>query len=130
MRRIPGGPGITLNNLIEKLTAGGQFKILNKGTDVEREVTGTYCCDLLSIAMSRAPEGCAWVTVMGNINTLAVAALTDAACIILAEGVTLDEPAAQKAGVQDITVLRTEQPVFESALEIHRALQTEESAKD
>ena len=110
---------MTLNNLIEKLTAGGQFKILNKGTDVEREVTGTYCCDLLSIAMSRAPEGCAWVTVMGNINTLAVA-----------EGVTLDEPAAQKAGVQDITVLRTEQPVFESALEIHRALQTEESAKD
>ena len=81
---------MTLNNLIEKLTAGGQFKILNKGTDVEREVTGTYCCDLLSIAMSRAPEGCAWVTVMGNINTLAVAALTDAACIILAEGVTLD----------------------------------------
>ena len=65
---------MTLNNLIEKLTAGGQFKILNKGTDVEREVTGTYCCDLLSIAMSRAPEGCAWVTVMGNINTLAVAA--------------------------------------------------------
>ena len=121
---------MTLNNLIEKLTAGGQFKIWNKGTDVEREVTGTYCCDLLSIAMSRAPEGCAWVTVMGNINTLAVAALTDAACIILAEGVTLDEPAAQKAGVQDITVLRTEQPVFESALEIHRALQTEESAKD
>ena len=48
---------MTLNNLIEKLTAGGQFKILNKGTDVEREVTGTYCCDLLSIAMSRAPEG-------------------------------------------------------------------------
>jgi hypothetical protein len=43
---------MTLNNLIEKLTAGGQFKILNKGTDVEREVTGTYCCDLLSIAMS------------------------------------------------------------------------------
>ena len=92
---------MTLNNLIEKLTAGGQFKILNKGTDVEREVTGTYCCDLLSIAMSRAPEGCAWVTVMGNINTLAVAALTDAACIILAEGVTLDEPAAHTPGSPD-----------------------------
>lgn len=116
---------MTLNNLIEKLTAGGRFEIVNEGSDGEREVTGTYCCDLLSIAMSRAPEGCAWVTVMGNINTLAVAALTDAACIILAEGVALDEPAAQKAAVQDITVLRTEQPVFESALEIHQALRTE-----
>ena len=90
---------MTLNNLIEKLTAGGQFKILNKGTDVEREVTGTYCCDLLSIAMSRAPEGCAWVTVMGNINTLAVAALTDAACIILAEGVFGDTPGSPDRGV-------------------------------
>ena len=42
---------MTLNNLIGKLTAGGQFKILNKGTDVEREVTGTYCCDLLSLSL-------------------------------------------------------------------------------
>ena len=113
---------MTLNNLIEKLTAGGQFKILNKGTDVEREVTGTYCCDLLSIAMSRAPEGCAWVTVMGNMNTLAVATLTEAACVILAEGAALDEVAAKKAVEQGITVLATELPIFEAALAVHGLL--------
>lgn len=113
---------MTLNKIIERLTKGGRFEIVNGGTDGEREVTGAYCCDLLSIAMGRAPEGCAWVTVMGNINTLAVAALTDAACIILAEGVTPDETFIRKAGEQDISVLRTELPVFEGAMELHQAL--------
>lgn len=115
---------MNLNNLIDRLLADGRFEVLMKGPDMKREVTGVYCCDLLSIAMGRAPEGCAWVTVMGNINTLAVAALTDAACIVLAEGVTLDEAVFQKAGEQGITVLRTDSPVFEGALEIHKALET------
>ena len=44
-------------------------------------------------AMGRAPAGCAWVTVMANMNTLAVAALTDTACVILAEGAVLDDAA-------------------------------------
>ena len=38
--------------------------------------------------MSKAPENGAWVTVMGNKNTLAVASLADVSCIILAEGIT------------------------------------------
>lgn len=113
---------MTLKNLIERLKEDGRFMLVNEGADTFR-VTKTYCCDLLSIAMSRAPEGCAWVTVMGNINTLAVAALTDAACIILAEGVVMDEAAANKAVEQDITVLKTDLPVFEAALEIYRAIE-------
>lgn len=109
---------LRLRELIEQ----NLFEIVHAGADIDRKITTIYCCDLLSIAMGRAPEGCAWVTVMGNINTLAVAALTDAACIILAEGVTLDEAAVKKAVEQDITVFRTEQPVFEGALAIHRLM--------
>lgn len=72
--------------------------------------------------MGRAPAGCAWVTVMGNLNTLAVAALADAACVILAEGAMLDEAAVKKAALQGITVLRTEEPVFETALAVKELL--------
>lgn len=90
---------------------------------MDREITIPFCCDLLSIAMGRAPSGCAWVTVMGNMNTLAVAALTDAACVILAEGAVLDEVAKKKAVDQEITVLSTEMPIFEAALKIHGLLQ-------
>lgn len=123
---------MTVQNLIDS----GEFEVIHSGdmgggtsSDARaasnaggREITSLYCCDLLSIAMGRAPEGCAWVTVMGNINTLAVAALTDAACIVLAEGVSLDDAALKKAKEQDITVLKTEKPVFEGALAIHNML--------
>lgn len=107
---------------IQDLMDRNLFEVVHAGADTGREITALYCCDLLSIAMGRAPEGCAWVTVMGNMNTLAVAALTDAACIILAEGVTLDEAAVKKAKEQDITVFCTERPVFEGALAIYRMM--------
>ena len=59
---------------------------------------------------------------MGNMNTLAVASLADAACVIMAEGAQLDETAVKKAKEQEITVLKTEMPIFEAALEIYRML--------
>lgn len=100
----------------------GSFKVLNKGNNSEREISLPYCCDLLSVAMGRMPADSAWVTVMGNVNTLAVAALADAACIILAEGSQLDEPALNKAKHQEITVLTTELPIFDAALLIYQRL--------
>lgn len=57
----------------------------------DREITGGYVGDLLSWVMGRASAGDAWITIMSNINIAAVAALTDVACIILAEGVQADD---------------------------------------
>lgn len=104
---------------VKELAECGKYRVINMGENPEREITKPFCCDLLSIAMGRAPEGGAWVTVMGNMNTLAVASLADVACVILAEGAVLDDVAAQKARQQGITVLATEEPVFEAALTIH-----------
>lgn len=108
---------------VQGLMDQGIFDVVNQGDGLEREITIPFCCDLLSIAMGRAPSGCAWVTVMGNMNTLAVATLADAACVILAEGAVLDEVAKKKAADQDITVLSTQMPVFEAALKVHGLLQ-------
>lgn len=112
---------------VKELIESRHFELIQEGRQTERGITVPYCCDLLSIAMSRAPEGCAWVTVMGNMNTLAVASLADAACIILAEGVRLDDAAQKKAEEQEITVLRAEQPVFETALQVYELMQGKES---
>lgn len=109
---------MTVRELIDK----GLFQTVNEGCGLDRQITKPFCCDLLSIAMGRASEGCAWVTVMGNINTLAVAALTEAACVILAEGAVLDQTAAAKAREQEITVLSTDQPIFEAALAVYNLL--------
>lgn len=99
-----------------------EFEVLNEGEQLDREVTKPYCCDLLSIAMSKMSQGAAWVTVMANVNTLAVASLAEAACVILAEGYTLDEDTLNKAKEKGITVLGTQLPVFESALLVYNKL--------
>lgn len=107
---------------VQELIDRKMFQEINIGDDTGRIITKPFCCDLLSIAMGRAPAGCIWVTVMGNLNTLAVVALTDAACVILAEGAALDEAAVKRAAVEGITVLRTEEPVFDAALRISQLL--------
>ncbi|MGB4660983.1 MAG: hypothetical protein WBI07_17565 [Mobilitalea sp.] len=107
---------------VEELIKANKFKLLNEGTNLNREISVTYCCDLLSIAMGKMPEEAAWVTVMGNINTLAVASLTDVSCVVLAEGSHLDEPAAAKAKEQGIAVFETGLPIFDAALIIYQLL--------
>ncbi len=93
-----------------------------RGDGEEREMQGVYCCDLLSIVMGRAGQDNAWVTVMGNINSVAVAVLADVSCIILSENMGLDDIAKQKAESQNICVLKTELSTFEIALKVHEQI--------
>ena len=89
--------------------------------EAEREVTCVYCCDLLSVAMARAKQDGAWVTVIGNTNAVAVASLTDTACLILAEGYSFDE-ATVKAAAGKISLYKSAAPVFQTALAINGLL--------
>ena len=52
--------------------------------DNSRQVTGVYCCDMLSHVMGRAPADSAWVTVMGGVNAIAVSAGRRGCQVILA----------------------------------------------
>ena len=110
---------------VQTLIESGLFQLRHKGTGLERHIVQPFCCDLLSVAMGKAPESSAWVTVMGNINTLAVAVLTDVACIVLAEGSELDKLAFDKAVSEEITVFQTELSIFQAALEIWQMLEKE-----
>ncbi len=109
---------MTVKELIDRQI----FRVVNLGEELDREVTKVFCCDLLSIAMGKAPADGAWVTVMGNVNTIAVATLADVSCVIMAEEVSLDEVARARAKEQGVTVLATEEPVFEAALKVHKEL--------
>ena len=110
---------MTVKELAE--TCGYQVIHLAKEAG-ETEVTKVYCCDLLSVAMSKVPEGAAWVTVMSNLNTLAVASLTEAACVIIAEGAAIDAAVSAKAKEQNISLLSTELSVFDAALAVYHGL--------
>jgi hypothetical protein len=81
-------------------------------SDGERIVCGGYAGDLLSWVMGRAQQGDAWVTIMSNPNTVAVASLADVSCIVLAEGVRPDKGVAETAINRDVNILGSEEPSF------------------
>ena len=70
--------------------------------DPERVVTGGYVGDLLSWVMGRARSGQAWITIMPNINTVAVASLADVACVILGGRHPAGGCAARRRGTGDL----------------------------
>ena len=83
--------------------------------DGERAVKNVYIGDLLSWVMGRAQADDAWITIMSNINIVAVASLADAACIILAEGVTLDASVAETANAKGVNILTADMSAYEIA---------------
>lgn len=84
----------------------------------DRRVEGVYCGDLLSWVMGRAPGDSVWVTIMSNLNILAVATLCDVSCILLAEGVCPDDGVAQQAIARGINVLGTAKPAAQAVLDV------------
>ena len=88
----------------------------------DREIDGVYCGDLLSWVMGRAQSSNAWITIMSNINVIAVASLCDVSCIILAEGVKLDADAEKAAKDKDINILSSEKSSYEIAAMLSDAL--------
>ncbi len=88
----------------------------------DREVTGGYAGDLLSWVMGRAESGDAWVTIMSNLNIVAVASLADPSCIVLSEGVTLDDGVKERAEQQSVNIVRSSKNTFSVCAEIAAAL--------
>ncbi len=82
----------------------------------DREIRGGYAGDLLSWVMGRAKSDQVWVTIMSNINVSAVAALTDVAVVVLAEGVQPDPDASERAKEKGINLLGTESSTFDFCL--------------
>jgi hypothetical protein len=90
--------------------------------DPERTVSGGYVGDLLSWVMGRAECGNAWITIMSNVNVLAVATLADVSCVIIAEGVELDDEIISVAKEKEINLISTDLPMFEASVKLSEAL--------
>ena len=91
-------------------------------SDEGREVEGVYCGDLLSWVMGKARSGDAWITIMSNINILAVATLCDVSCIILSESVAVDENVIEVSKQKGINILKTSLTTFETAVLLNESL--------
>ena len=108
---------MTVKDFIEKC----DLKVHVEG-ELDREIKDCYIGDLLSWVMGRAPADSAWLTVMGNINSIAVATLADVSCIVLVESAALDDEAKAKAEMHDVTILSTDKNSYTLAVELSRLL--------
>ena len=88
----------------------------------DRVITGVYIGDLLSWVMGRAGENEAWITIMSNRNVVAVATLADTSCVILAEGVELDQGVAELAYEKGVNVLLSKDRAYETAIRLRDVL--------
>lgn len=106
--------------IVREFLKKNEIAIINEGEKME--LGQPFCCDLLSVVMNRGSVGCTWVTIMANLNTIAVAKLVEASCVILAEGVSLDEMSLKKAQEEGVTVLSSQLPIYETAKKVDEYL--------
>ena len=106
---------------VQDLIAPLGLSVLVPG-DLTRPVTGGYCGDLLSWVMGRAPAGSAWLSVMGNVNAVAVCVLADLPCLILCEDAPLDEAARARAEAEAVCVLRSQKTAYALAAALSRLI--------
>lgn len=88
----------------------------------EAQVSGGYVGDLLSWVMGRAEADQVWITIMTNINILAVASLSGVSAVMVAEGSEIDGEVVAKAEEQGINLLRTPRSAFDAAVAVGREL--------
>ncbi len=106
---------------VKELAERFDYRVLCAPDD-SREVKGGYAGDLLSWVMGRLEADHAWVTIMSNVNIVAVASLADPACIILSENVEPDEGVLARAMQQGVNILATSKATFTVCAEIASAL--------
>ena len=104
---------MTVSNIMNELSAT-PINI----ADGEREINGVYIGDLLSWVMGRAKADNAWITIMSNMNVIAVASLSDVSCVIFAEGVMPDEATVAAAKAKDINIISTALTAYEAAVKL------------
>lgn len=87
-----------------------------------REIEGVYAGDLLSWVMGHAEYGECLVTIMSNVNVLAVSSLLDLSAVILAENVKPDDEFLNLAKEKGINVLSSDKSCYQICVLLYEAL--------
>ena len=85
-------------------------------------IQGGYVCDLLSFVISRVGPEQAWITIQSHENVVAVAELTEAACVVIAEEVAVPESVIESAKNRGVCLLSSPLTSFEICARLGREL--------
>ena len=106
---------MTVKEVLELIEA----KDMTPETDKNTEVSCGYTCDLLSWVMAHGTAGMAWVTVQTHMNVIAVALLSDMACVIMPEGIEMEKESLDKADAEGMCVLQSPLSSYEICGRMH-----------
>ncbi len=110
-----------LKDLSEKLScemASGNENFEELST-IDVPIENVYIGDLLSVVMAKAKEQSIWLTIQTHLNVMAVAELLDMACIIVVEGMEIEEQTIKKSNELHIPILKTKASAYEIACKLH-----------
>lgn len=99
---------------VNELSVQNGFRAITM-PEPDREIKGVYIGDLLSWVMGKARGGDAWITIMSNVNVLAVASLSDTACVVFAEGVNVSDEVKTVAEQKGINLIGSDLSAYRIA---------------
>jgi len=105
-----------LKEIVERLG----LEVLCGDEPLDREVTGGYSGDLLSDVIANSKGGYVWITMQVHVNIVAVAVLKELAAIIIVQGRAVAEETLKKAREENVTLLISQRPAFETAGKLNR----------
>ncbi|MDK2896386.1 MAG: hypothetical protein PWP04_506 [Candidatus Atribacteria bacterium] len=91
---------------VNEIIAPLQAEVLAAG-EMEAELTGGYCGDLLSDVMGNAHDGSVWITIQSHPNVIAVATLVGIPCVVITNWAEVENDTLERARAEKITVIRT-----------------------
>lgn len=106
---------MTIRDMVDKM--GCRLAAGDDGM-LDREITGVYCCDLISRAMARLDHGNVWITVHTNLNVVAVASLTDCACVVVPEAIEIEDQSLARAAEKQVVMLSSAKSAAELCFEL------------
>lgn len=107
-----------LAEIVEKL----DLVVYSCAENLDKEVTGGYCSDLLSDVMGFAKEGQVWITLQTHKNIMGVASLKDLSAVILVKEFAPDADTLKLSETEGIPVLGTNEEAFELCGKLYQLL--------
>jgi serine kinase of HPr protein (carbohydrate metabolism regulator) len=98
------------------------LKVITDESAADREISGVYICDLLSWVMSRANKDNVWITVLTNLNIVAVAVMAELGCIIIPEGIVVEEITTKRAVQEGVNILTSDMNSYELSCKLQKIL--------
>ncbi len=103
-----------IRDIVDKL----EFEVLAGAAFLDQAVQGGYVADLLSCVMAGSEAGNIWITLQTHANIIAVAGLNELAGIVIAEGAVVPQVTLDKAAQQDVVILSSPAPVYETVAQL------------